>query len=105
MVASQQTGCSQIIIIHGNKLQQKDQFEYVGTSVSSEGRKNTEIASLIAQAKKKFQRTKSIQTNNHISIHTRRRALECCIEPILMYGCDAWKISKQLKNKLETTET
>ncbi|GFO14860.1 endonuclease-reverse transcriptase [Plakobranchus ocellatus] len=39
-----------------------------------------------------------------ISIRTRRRALECYIEPILMYGCEAWTISKQTQKKLEATE-
>ena len=42
-------------------------------------------------------RMTSILTSNHISIHTRRRALECYIESILVYGCEAWTISKQNK--------
>ncbi|GFO48432.1 RNA-directed DNA polymerase from mobile element jockey [Plakobranchus ocellatus] len=47
---------------------------------------------------------KTILTNKHISIETRKRALMCCIEPVLMYGCEAWTISKQIQNKLEATE-
>ena len=47
---------------------------------------------------------KSIIINNDISIQTKRRALDSYIEPILMYGCEAWTISKQLQNKLEVTE-
>ena len=53
--------------------------------------------SRIAKAKKSFMRMTSILTSNHISIHTRRRALECYIESILVYGCEAWTISKQNK--------
>ncbi|GFO06697.1 Di-n-acetylchitobiase [Plakobranchus ocellatus] len=37
-------------------------------------------------------------------IETRKRALQCYIEPVLMYGCEAWTISKQIQNKLEATE-
>ncbi|GFO08505.1 RNA-directed DNA polymerase from mobile element jockey [Plakobranchus ocellatus] len=47
---------------------------------------------------------KTILTNKHISIETRKRALQCYIEPVLMYGCEAWTISKQIQNKLEATE-
>ncbi|GFN98520.1 RING finger protein 220b [Plakobranchus ocellatus] len=47
---------------------------------------------------------KTILTNKHISIKTRKRALQCYIEPVLMYGCEAWTISKQIQNKLEATE-
>ena len=43
----------------------------------------------------------SILTNNHISIQTRRRVLECYIEPILMYECKAWTISKEVQKKLD----
>ncbi|GFN93972.1 endonuclease-reverse transcriptase [Plakobranchus ocellatus] len=48
--------------------------------------------------------TRLKQKDQYISIRTRRRALECYIEPILMYGCEAWTISKQTQKKLEATE-
>ncbi|GFO49343.1 RNA-directed DNA polymerase from mobile element jockey [Plakobranchus ocellatus] len=47
---------------------------------------------------------KTILTNKHISIETRKRALQCYIEPVLKYGCEAWTISKQIQIKLEATE-
>ncbi|GFO26498.1 endonuclease-reverse transcriptase [Plakobranchus ocellatus] len=47
---------------------------------------------------------KTILTNKHISIETRKRALQCYMEPVLMYGCEAWTLSKQIQNKLEATE-
>ena len=53
---------------------------------------------------KEFSVNKIIKTNNQISIPTRRRALEGYIEPILMYGWEAWTISKQFREKLEATE-
>ena len=47
---------------------------------------------------------KTVLTNKHISIHTRKRALECYIVPILLYECESWTNSKQLQKKLEATE-
>ena len=86
MVVSKNKECPQInICINGYELKQRDQFKYLGSLISSDERNNPEIAPRIAQAKKNFQRMKSVLTNNHISIHTRRRFLECYIEPILMY--------------------
>ena len=38
-----------------------------------------------------------------ISIHTRKRTLECYIEPILMYGCKAWTISKTSTEKTRSS--
>ncbi|GFR94562.1 RNA-directed DNA polymerase from mobile element jockey [Elysia marginata] len=51
-----------------------------------------------------FKRMKNILTNPHMSIKTRKRVLECYIEPMLMYGCESWIISKQTRGRLEATE-
>ncbi|GFO45839.1 endonuclease-reverse transcriptase [Plakobranchus ocellatus] len=92
------------IFIGGTKLKQREQFKYLGTLISSDGRNKVEISSRIAQAKRSFQKMKAVLTNQCISIQTRQRALQCYIEPILMYGCEAWTISKQTQKNLEATE-
>ncbi|GFN78136.1 craniofacial development protein 2 [Plakobranchus ocellatus] len=81
-----------------------EKFKYLGTIISNDGKTNREISARTAQAKINFQKKKIILTNKHISIKTRKRALQCYIEPVLMYGCEAWTISKQTQNKLEATE-
>ena len=92
------------ITINGIKLKQRDHFKYLAALVSSDGRNNTEISARIAQAKIMSQKMKTVLTNSHISIQTRKRTLECYIQPILMYGCEAWTISKQAQKKLEAVE-
>ncbi|GFO00780.1 endonuclease-reverse transcriptase [Plakobranchus ocellatus] len=72
--------------------------------ISNDGKTNREISARTAQAKINFQKMKAILTNKHISIEMRKRALQCYIEPVLMYGCEAWTVSKQIQNKLEATE-
>ncbi|GFR93823.1 retrovirus-related Pol polyprotein LINE-1 [Elysia marginata] len=49
---------------------------------------------------------KSILTNPYVSIQTRKRVLECYIEPIpvLMYGSEAWTITNKFKKTLEAIE-
>ena len=88
------------ITINGIKLKQRDHFKYLGALVSSDGRNSTEISA----RKMMFQKMKTVLTNSHISIQTRKRTLECYVEPILMYGCEAWTISKQAQKKLEAVE-
>ena len=75
MAVSRNNECPRIkIFINGNKLKQRDQFNYSGTLISNDERNNTEKTSRIAQAKKKkgksFPRMKSILTYKHTSIHT-----------------------------------
>ena len=52
-----------------------------------------------SEAKMSFQRKKSVLTNKFISVQTRRKALECYIEPILIYGYETWTISKRATEK------
>ncbi|GFO35533.1 RNA-directed DNA polymerase from mobile element jockey [Plakobranchus ocellatus] len=92
------------IFINKVKLKQTEKFKYLGTIISNDGKTNREISARTAQAKINFQKMKTILTNKHISIETRKRALQCYIEPVLMYGCEAWTITKQIQNKLEATE-
>ncbi|GFO47360.1 endonuclease-reverse transcriptase [Plakobranchus ocellatus] len=92
------------IFINKVKLKQTEKFKYLGTIISNNGKTNREISARNAQAKINFQKMKTILTNKHISMETRKRALQCYIEPVLMYGCEAWTISKQIQNKLEATE-
>ncbi|GFO15828.1 craniofacial development protein 2 [Plakobranchus ocellatus] len=92
------------IFINKVKLKQTEKFKYLGTIILNDGKTNREISARTAQAKINFQKMKTILTNKHISIETRKRALQCYIEPVLMYGCEAWTISKQIQNKLEATE-
>ncbi|GFO32491.1 endonuclease-reverse transcriptase [Plakobranchus ocellatus] len=92
------------IFINKVKLKQAEKFKYLGTIISNDGKTSREISARTAQAKINFQKMKIILTNKHIFIETRKRALQCYIEPVLMYGCEAWTISKQIQNKLKATE-
>ena len=37
-------------------------------------------------------------------MEVRKRVLSCYIEPILMYGCEAWTINNTIKKSIEATE-
>ncbi|GFN97173.1 craniofacial development protein 2 [Plakobranchus ocellatus] len=72
------------IFINEVELKQTENFKYLGTIISNDGKTNREISAITAQAKINFQKMKIILTNKHISIETRKRALQCYIEPVLM---------------------
>ena len=92
------------IKIKENTIKQANSFKYLGTQITSDGRNHQEIKSRIAQAKVSFQEMKSIMTNIKMSIEVRKRILETFIEPVLLYGCEAWTIDERMKRSLETTE-
>ena len=92
------------IKVQDKELRQVDKFKYLGTTITSDGRSNTEIKTRITQAKIQFQKMKAILTNRKLSIQTRKRVLQCYIEPILLYGCETWTITKTIMKRIEATE-
>ncbi|GFO06356.1 endonuclease-reverse transcriptase [Plakobranchus ocellatus] len=60
------------IFINEIKLKQREKFKYLGTIISNDGKTNREISARTAQAKINFQKMKTILTNKHISIKTRK---------------------------------
>ena len=92
------------IKINGTTLRQTQQFKYLGTIISSDGKCHTKVKSRISQAKMTFHKMKHILTNINLSLETRKRVLKSYIEPILVYGCEAWTISRQLERTIEATE-
>ena len=83
------------IIRIGNKsLKQVHNLTYFGTWIS---------AARIMQAKKIFGQMKHL-INQSMSMKVCRRVLDCYILPVLMYGCEAWTISKEIENRIRATE-
>ena len=65
---------------------------------------NSSYVTSQAQAKASFQNMKSILTNKRLSIEVRKRVLQCYIEPILLYGCESWSMTKQTSTSIEAME-
>ena len=88
----------------GETIKQVQKFKYLGYIITSEGRCNTEIKRRIAIAKDSFSKLNPIFKNNNISIDTKVRVLKAYVWSILLYGCESWTISNELKKKLEAAE-
>ena len=95
-------GCN--IQINDRALKQVEQFKYLGTLITQDGRCETEVKARIAQAKSAFVKMKSLLTNKSIGLEIRKKILRCYIEPILLYGCEAWTLTKKIIGYLEGAE-
>ena len=82
------------IYVKGTKLRQRETFRYLGTFITQDGRNGVEISSLIAQANN-FPKAKTVPYQQQHNVQDETETLQCYIQPILMYGCEAWTINKQ----------
>ena len=92
------------IVLDGEVLQQSNSFEYLGSVLTSNGKCDAEIRRRIAISKKMFMDKKNILTNKTINVEQKKRLLRVFIWPVLLYGCEAWTISKKMQKQIEATE-
>ena len=76
------------ITIKGEMVKQVNNFKYLGSNITSDGKCVTEVKCRIAQAKRAFVELDNILKNKKMSIRTRMRVLKCYVHPILQYGCE-----------------
>ncbi|GFO27264.1 endonuclease-reverse transcriptase [Plakobranchus ocellatus] len=95
-------GCD--MFINRVKLRQTGKFKCLGTVVSGDGGAGGEVSAGAARAGIDFRKMKTVLTGGRISIGASRGALRCYMEPVLVCGCGAWTVSRQIQNGLEATE-
>ena len=77
------------IFLDGEKLEQTNQFDYLGSLITSDCRCDKEIRRRIVLAKKAFIEKKSILADKKLNIKLRTRLLKCYVWSVLLYGCES----------------
>ena len=88
----------------GEVIKQVNIFKYLGYMINSDGRCSTEIKRRIAIAKDSFKKMSPIFKNHNILMATKHRVLKAYVWSILLYGCESWTITVDIRKKLEATE-
>ena len=105
MVVSKKINNPACNITIGNQIiKQVNRFEYLGTTITSDGRCDTEIKKRIAIAKNAFSKMDKLFKDRKLSMKIKTRLLRCYILPILIYGSEGWTISATMNKRLEASE-
>ena len=92
------------ISVGGEVLGQVERYKYLGSIVTQDGRCVEEIKTRVAIAKNAFNKIQTLMTNRSISLSLRKRFMKAYVWSTLMYGCEAWTITKEMERKIEATE-
>jgi hypothetical protein len=87
-----------------NTLPPMKSFKYLVTTITADGKSNTEVKSRVAQAKVAFYKMKKILCNRALSMVTRKQVSQTYIKPILLYDSEAWTINRPMEKHIESTE-
>ena len=86
------------------KIKEVHHFKYLGFTIKSDGKCDTEIRKRIAMSKETFTQMRSLFNNRNLALKTKTRMLKAYVWSLLLYGCECWTLNKTLTSKLEATE-
>ena len=91
-------------MVNNTELEKVQHFKYLGSIKSSDGTCLKDVMTRIAMAKAKMTQLKNTWKDRSIAINLKLKMLKCLILPVLMYGCEAWTLSKKEEEKLRAAE-
>ena len=94
-----------MIKMNGENLEFVDQYKYLGTIFSNNGKINEEIKNRIKLTTNVYyQLNRTIIGKPEISRETKLQIYKTIYTPILLYGSESWPINTKVKKQIETTE-
>ena len=94
-----------IIKVKDKELETVDQFKYLGTIFSRNGKIGQEIKNRIAQTTRTFnQINQTIINKREIQQKTKMQIYKTIYLPTLMYGCETWPRTKKADSKITSIE-
>ena len=82
------------IAVAGHDIEDVEQFTYLGAVVCKEGGGMKDLKNRVSKARGSFVRLKKIWRSSHISRRTKLRLFKTLVVPVLLYGCETWKMNK-----------
>ena len=79
-------------------------YEYLGHTITEDGKCDTEIRKRIGMAKSTFINMKSILISKQITNKLKLRIARCYVYSILLYGSESWTLNKMMEDKINAFE-
>jgi hypothetical protein len=94
------THSNENITVDSQATEKLQQFTYLGSIVDAEGGAEADVNQRIGKAQA-FYLMKKIWISNILSLKYKLRIFNTYVKSILLYGCETWKINKNIVNKLQ----
>ena len=92
---------NQPIKVYQDDVEDVEDFTYLGSRISKGGDSKSEITSRISKAKHSFHLLKKTWKSKKIKLKTKLRIFKSNVLSVLLYGCESWKITGGICNKLD----
>ena len=93
------------IIMNGQKLEEVNNFKYLGATLSKDGSCTAEVRIRIATAMAAMSRLSRLWKSSNISFTTKYRLYQALVVSILLYGCETWTLLADSERRIQAFET
>ena len=86
-------------------VEQVDEMKYLGVMLSSDGRMQKEMEARIGSATRMIGgMSEAVLRRRELSKCTKLKVVNATMMPSLLYGCEAWSLTKQQQSKVQATQ-
>ena len=93
-------GFQREIKIKGQRLEEVENFKYLGAIISNEGSK-PEILSRIAKTTAALSRLKIIWRDKNISLASKVKLMRTLILSAFLYACESWTLTAEIERRIQ----
>ena len=89
-------------MVEGKEVGDVEEFTHLGDIVDKEGGGSKGITHPLQKARGAFQRLRRVWEARGIGRRTKVRKFKTLVRPVLLYGCETWKITKNDERKINS---
>jgi len=82
------------ITVNGLALEDVEKFIYLGATVCKQGSGGEDINARLGKARGAFVKLNRVWNSSIVSRKTKIRLYKTLVKPVLMYGCETWKMNE-----------
>src|SRR6218665_1531991 len=92
------------LLIDGRHLENVKQFTYLGSNTTYDLDNMREVRTRLAKTTAALKAMEKVWKSRSIAIETKKRVLQTCVFSILLYGCEAWVVTKEIEKRIMAFE-
>ena len=89
------------VMIGREEVEDVKEFVYLGATVTKEGGGTEDIKNRLSKAQGAFFNLRNIWNTRSIGRNTKIELFKTLVRPVLLYGCEAWKLTAAEEKKLD----
>lgn len=93
------------ITLNNEEIEEVSEFVYLGSKITTHGNLEVDVLARFSKATGAYVAIRNIWRSAKISTNTKIRIFKSNVLGVLLYGAEAWKVTKTISNKLDTFQT